>query len=211
MLHDHWDFMSVEIFTIPSGEDLFNQYKDTNPSVDRPGADSIRRENLKNYLASFDVRPTMLIVGEALGTWGCRFSGVPFTSETQLCQSMLPFTGRQSNNSTDPYDELTAKVFWNALRDHYSKFLAWNCIPFHPFDIRKGPLSVRNPQPAEIQRYISLLDKLYKILRPQRIVAVGRKAENALRSLGVNSVIYVRHPSHGGTISFLNGIQKAVS
>lgn len=208
MLHDIWHFMNEEVFTVSSEEDLFNQYTDTNPSVDSPGANSIRRENLKNYLASFDVRPDVLIVGEAPGPRGCRFSGVPFTSERQLCESTLAFTGLQSSNSINPYDEATAKVFWNALHNQHSKFLVWNCIPFHPFDMQKGPLSVRNPRPKEINRYLYLLDKLCKILQPQRIVAVGKKAEYALRGLSIKSVVYVRHPSHGGTIEFVDGIQK---
>ncbi|WP_407311874.1 hypothetical protein [Desulfosporosinus sp. SB140] len=56
--------------------DVFNHY-----SLDIQ-SNSIRRENLFIYLKYMqEIKPNVLMVGEAPGFHGCRLTGVPFTSE----------------------------------------------------------------------------------------------------------------------------------
>ena len=50
-----------------------------------------------------------------------------------------------------------------------------------------------------------LLAETVEALRPARAVAVGRKAEGALRAVGADPV-YVRHPSQGGATRFREGM-----
>ncbi|MFA4936156.1 MAG: hypothetical protein WC568_10015, partial [Candidatus Methanoperedens sp.] len=90
---DLWSIFENKLFLFPTTEVLFNQYKQVNLDVDLPNAHEIRKQNLRNYLESFSEKPSILVVGEAAGPWGCRFSGVPFTGEKQLCMHNLPFSG----------------------------------------------------------------------------------------------------------------------
>ena len=208
ILETIWHLLEDKVFTVPSTEVLFNQYKDVAPAVDLPDAASIRRANLKNYLRSFTSIPHILVVGEAPGAWGCRFSGVPFTSEVQLSDSVLPFVGHQSSRNSSPYSEVTAKIFWHVMLPYHPRFLAWNCVPFHPHK-EGAPLSIRNPTRNEIRIYSSILLELIQLLNPRYIVAIGQKSKFALDHLGVTS-LYVRHPSRGGAKAFKAGIEHIV-
>lgn len=190
----------------PKNSLLFNQYNDKNPEIDLPNADVIRRENLRSYLRSFSERPSVIVIGEAPGWRGCRFSGVPFTSEFQLCEDGLPFKGQQSSAKPSPYRESSATIFWKVMGNYHSRFLAWNCIPFHPHK-PDNPLSNRTPTEEEILTHLTLLSDLVALLRPRQIVAIGRSAERALKKIDI-SFTYVRHPSHGGANAFKTGIEK---
>ena len=71
------DLASAQIGT------TFNQYRDADAALDRPGAAQVRLGSLAAYLRA---RPhsSLLLVGEAAGYAGCRFSGIPSTSERCL-------------------------------------------------------------------------------------------------------------------------------
>ena len=56
-----------------------NPYSVHEPSLDRPGGAAIRAANLKAYLGA-RLHPRLMLVGEAPGYRGCRFSGIAFTS-----------------------------------------------------------------------------------------------------------------------------------
>src|ERR1700726_1653074 len=133
-LDDLWRFMENVVFTEASTATLFNQYSDVAPGLDKAAAIGIRRANLNSYCSSFTRRPTTLLVGEAPGPKGCRFSGVPFTSEEQLVAHTLPFKGRQSSNRATPYKESSATTFWAAMKGFEARAFAWNCVPFHPHE-----------------------------------------------------------------------------
>jgi len=196
-----------KIFAVqPKANLLFNQYNDRNPEIDLSDADEIRRKNLRNYLRSFLEYPSVMVIGEAPGWRGCRFSGVPFTSEFQLCSGILPFAGEQSSMNASPYKESTATIFWKLLRDYHPQFFAWNCIPFHPYQSDKL-LSNRTPTNKEITTYLVLLSELVLLMRPRQIVAVGRSAERALEKIDI-PLTYVRHPSRGGANKFKAGMEN---
>jgi len=202
-------FLSERVFPLKTEDGLFNQYRDDVKGIDRRGGAKIRRENLLGYLSSFKRKPQVLLVGEAPGPWGCRFSGIPFTGEGPLSRGELPFAGRQSSASEIPYSERSGDIFWDALRSHHPRFLVWNTIPFHPH--RPGePLSIRKPKISEVKAHLDLLAEIVGIIRPSRIAAIGRVAENALERIGQNS-IYIRHPSHGGEQKFRAGIRSLFS
>ncbi len=185
---------------------LFNQYNDENLEIDLPGASETRQENLRGYLRTFSERPSLLVIGEAPGWRGCRFSGVPFTSEFQLCEGKLPFSGNQSSTSKSPFKENTATIFWKYMQSYHPHFFAWNCIPFHPHD-SGNVLSNRTPSNREVAKYLILLSELLLLMQPIQIVAVGRSAERALMNIDI-PCIYVRHPSHGGANEFKAEMEK---
>ena len=194
------------VFPVPSSGTLFNPYSSDHPAADRPGAFRIRRANLRNFLTSYAEPPRVLIVGEASGPWGCRFSGVPFTSEKQLTSGMLPFSGRQSSTATEPCRERTADIFWDVMARYHPQCFIWNAVPLHPH-FAGEPFSLRRPCPAEVKAFSDLLSAIIAMLKPRCTVAVGRIAERALQSIDVVPV-YVRHPSHGGNKEFKTGIER---
>jgi hypothetical protein len=197
------------VFGQPSSEDCFNPYHGINLEVDRPDAPRIRQENLRSYFEACSVEPPLFLLAEAPGPWGCRFSGVPITSEAQLLDDTFPIEGRQSSIKEDPYTEYSAGIFWRLLVDHFPNFVVWNAFPLHPHHVNK-PFSIRAPRQSELLRFGSVASKLIEIFRPGRVLAVGRKAERTLERLGIDAT-YVRHPSQGGANAFRAGVEKALA
>jgi uracil-DNA glycosylase len=209
ILTNLWNLFENKVFPVHSTDTLFNQYNDTDLNVDLPNADKIRRKNLRSYLMSFPKRPSIVVIGEAPGPRGCRFSGVPFTSEAQLCKGILPFKGLQSSINDTPYSENTATIFWKVMLHHFPKFFMWNCVSYHPH--KPGEiLSIRNPTKNEIVIYSKLLSEILLLIKPKHLVAVGRSAEFALNEIGF-PYIYVRHPSCGGAKDFRTSIERIFS
>jgi hypothetical protein len=205
--------LAKEVFPVPSAETLFNQYKDTNSEFDKPNAADIRKVNLHKYIESQKWCSTYIIVGEAPGPKGYRFSGVPFTSEIQLISGKLPFNGHQSSNRQEPYSARGAEVFWKVLLPFHQEgknFFIWDCVPFHPHEKGKFLSPIRTPTTAELKCYSSILFKLIKIINPVGVVAVGRKAERALDMVNIKAK-YVRHPSRGGAEDFEKGVKQIFS
>lgn len=204
-----WKLFQTTVFPEPSTETLFNQYHDTNLSVDRITAPFIRQHNLEKYLHSLSDNPTTLVIGEAPGPWGCRFSGVPFTSEQQLCTHRLPLQGQQSSNTDTAYTSRSSQVFWNTMLQYHPHFLVWNAIPYHPHH-HNNHLSVRNPTKTEIAAHQKQLIAVYVLVQPTLVIAIGRTAEYALNRAGIANH-YVRHPSYGGATQFTKGITRPLS
>jgi hypothetical protein len=119
ILQDIWNFCQKEIFSVQSTDILFNQYKDFDGRVDLPHAAEVRKKNLFNYLQSFQKKPEYLVVAEAPGPWGCRFSGIALTSERQLTSNLFPFSGMISSRkkptieikNISPYRSNTSEQF----------------------------------------------------------------------------------------------------
>ena len=212
-----WNLFERSIFTPRSAPGLFNQYRSRDLAVDRGSAPGIRRANLFGYFSSFRKRPSVLLLGEAPGPWGCRFSGIPFTAERQLLAQSLPFGGRRSSRDEPrislrrkpPYISNSARLFWSTMLPYYPRFIVWNCVPFHPYD-SGNILSVRTPTASEVLQYSHMLSEIILLLKPEKIIAVGRKAQFSLNHLGIPND-YVRHPSQGGALKFKNGISRALT
>jgi len=190
----------------PSGRLLFNIYTQ-NDEYDRKGGNEIRWKNLVRYVEMFEAKPRFLLIGEAPGFRGCRFSGVPFTSERQLLQG-VPVRGEKSSFGKAPYSERTAEAFWKTLAGHRMGFFVWNVVPFHPFRGDDKTCN-RTPKWQEIELFLPLLDELFIILEPEILVSVGRTAEHTLKKLGYASH-YVRHPARGGEKTFAEQVVKLV-
>jgi len=72
-----------ELLTAYHDPGSFNQYRDVHPELDLPRGAVVRRHNLRCYLEAF-AGARFVLVGEAAGYAGCRFSGIPFTCEAQF-------------------------------------------------------------------------------------------------------------------------------
>ena len=224
VLQELWDLICEEVFSEdPCEDDLFNQYVEEEPRVDLPGASRIRQSNLQSYMAAFSKKPPFLLVGEAAGPWGCRFSGVPFTGERQLLSHPdFPFPGRQSSRKDPPevvlrekghppFTSQSAEAFWAVMMPYYHRpgFLVWDVVPFHPHDPGKL-LSIRTPRAREIRKYSDILGEIIRLVDPRRVVAIGNKARDGLCRIGVDFV-KVRHPARGGKEMFRAGIEQELS
>ena len=196
------------LYDEPAGDRMFNPYRDTDVH-DGPDAPAARRANLEAALAAVaeaapGCRPDVLVVAEAPGPWGCRFSGVPFTNERQLLDPAFPVDGRPTSArfaaTGEPVNEYSGSIYWGAMLPHWGRFWTWNAVPMHPH--RAGePLTIRTPGVREVRRWHGLLAATVEVLEPAAVVAVGRKAEGALQAVGAEPV-YVRHPSQGGATLF---------
>ncbi|MEE8143636.1 MAG: uracil-DNA glycosylase [Planctomycetota bacterium] len=188
---------------------LFNPYRDEDPDLDRPGGAAIRRANLRAYLRCF--RPARyLLVGEAAGYNGCRFSGLPFTGEDLIVgDRALPWTRdlpfARSSSGERLSSERSAAIVWEGIAQRRD-LLLWNTVPWHPHQPHK-PLSNRRPGRREVEQGLALLKVCLQLFPKATPVAVGRVAEGALRQLGYEA-IYVRHPSMGGKRAFLSGVAE---
>ncbi len=207
LLEAVWQLLKQKVFPTPSSDTLFNPYRDVHPDIDQPCASDIRRENMRRYLATYTVRPPIFLLAEAPGPWGCRFSGVPLVSEAQLVDSDFPLCGAPTSRAETPHHEYSARIYWRVLRTYFPKFFTWNTVPYHPHHHGK-PLSIRTPTAAEINASTDVLAALVGELKPARILAIGRKAERALRITGTPGT-YVRHPSQGGARLFAEGVVEA--
>ncbi|MFA6665917.1 MAG: uracil-DNA glycosylase [Armatimonadota bacterium] len=175
-------------------------------------ANAVRRDNLILYLRQMAERsPGVLLVGEAAGYHGCRLTGVPFTSEDILLCGIPKFGlfgsahgYRTTGDSSNPCKERTASMVWAVLSQLDQPPMLWNAYPFHPF-IEGMPCTNRPPTSSEIRTGKAFLTILIEIASIRTIIAVGKKAGEALTDLGVRFYL-VRHPSHGGRKEFASGI-----
>lgn len=148
-------------------------------------ADSgLRRARLADYLARRR-GARYLLVGEAAGYRGARISGLPFTSERQL--------------SGEGPAEATATIVHRVLAelDLEEHVLLWNVVPTHPGTERSN----RPPTQTEVR---DAMPFLHELLRGRTPIAVGRLAQGALGGR------YVRHPSHGGSAAFREGLLLSI-
>lgn len=203
------EFFEADLFPRESTPTLFNFYNNDLPGIDIPNGSKTRRENLKNYLESFPEDPVTLIIGEAPGHRGCRFTGVPFTCERQFAEGRLPFSGRKTSASEQTKSEPTANLFWEILSPFHPRFISWNCVPYHPHEAGE-PLTNRSPSITELKNHLRILKGIISILEPTRIVAVGRKAEYSLTALRV-PFDTVPHPARGNREPFRRALQSILS
>lgn len=204
-----WALCEAKLFATPSSERLFNLYSDRHPELDREEAPAIRRNNLKRYFAAYAAVPSVLLLAEAPGPWGCRFSGVPLTSEAQLLDPEFPLQGEASSAAPRPHHEYSARIYWRVMRPYFPRFFTWSAVPLHPH-YPGAPLSIRTPTQQEVRSWLPFTAAIVEILSPERVIAVGRKAEFALQALGI-PYTYVRHPSQGGARQFESGIRALFS
>ncbi len=208
LLQPVWDIIAQNIFPMPSSPGLFNPYNDRVDDFDMPDAIEVRRENFRSYLSSYKKMPRLFLLAEAPGPWGCRFSGVPLVSESLLEDPDFPIHGRATSLADEPHSEYSAKIYWRVLGPYFPQFFTWNSVPFHPYKEGK-PMSIRNPGNREVQVYTEILRQIIDVIKPEKVLAIGRKAEFAFGKIGVECT-YVRHPSQGGARLFEDGINEAV-
>ena len=195
-----------ELLEAYQGQNVFNQYHDCDPELERPDGPAIRRRNLRHYLETFS-GAAYLLVGEAAGYAGCRFSGIPFTGEAQIVGSdCLPWAcglGFEQSSLGELWRERSGQIVWQAFGGRRDCAL-WNAFPWHPHGEKS--LSNRKPTRDELGSSTEVLACALAYFSKARAYAIGRVSEAKLAELGVEAV-YIRHPSHGGKPRFVAGVR----
>ena len=203
------DLILEKLLAYIGEDDTFNQYRQNHPEHDLPDGAAVRCRNLRQFLATFtDVR--YILLAEAAGYQGCRFTGIPMTAEVNVLGSdpvhwIQGGDYARSGRRERLWREPSATILWETL-GHRMDCLIWNTFPWHPMG-KRGPLSNRTPRRTETQAGLVVLDALMQRYPAARPVAIGRIAERRLTELGFDPV-YVRHPAHGGKPEFVQGIDS---
>lgn len=194
---------------VPHTETLANPYATERAELDRPGGAAIRRRNCASYLQKLAAQGVSLIIlGEAAGYQGCRFSGIAFTSEHTLAHHPFFKDGgyERSGSRERLFREPSGSIVWETIATLPHTPVLWNIVPFHPHHPDK-PLSNRTPTRAEREHGKQFLLELLEIFGHPPIAAAGRLSSETLDSLGIKHTA-VRHPAYGGKAEFQAGIAK---
>jgi hypothetical protein len=186
---------------------VFNPYADCCDVHDRPDAARLRRKNLELFLeAALDMCVEQIWIARDLGYRGGRRTGVPLTDEVHLESVGRLLGGIALRRATRGpiVAERTAAVVWKVLDRIDQPVVLWNVFPFHPHE-QNDPFSNRCHTSAERELTLPLLKILIEMFEPERLVAIGRDAQLALKDLGI-PVTMVRHPSYGGQSEFTSGL-----
>jgi hypothetical protein len=197
----------AELAKVPPTDTLANPYATERPDLDRNGGAAIRRRNCEMYLQKLARRGVKLIIlGEAAGYQGCRFSGIAFTSEYTLANHPFFKEGgfERSGIRERLFREPSGSIVWETIEQLPHTPVLWNIVPFHPHK-PDAPLSNRTPTRAERELGAHFLLQLLEILGNPAIAAAGRLSADSLQQLGIKHTA-VRHPAYGGKAEFQQGI-----
>lgn len=200
----------IEQFQSYSAPNVFNPWRD----IDRLDSLGMHapQARISRLQAHFNCKPSFLLVGEAPGYQGCKFSGVPFTNEKLILDGAIPRVASRNRFTTRerPWCEPSATIVWRTLHKLgiAGDVVLWNAFPWHPHQ-PSDPYSNRTPSPAEITAGLQILEDIATHFHYATIVSVGRLAQHALSRLS-RKCGAVRHPSMGGAKEFAVGLAAIV-
>lgn len=204
------------------GPNVFRPWTDYDRQIDAsPDAPAVRTDHLRRYLQERLTTARWLLIAEAPGYQGCRFSGIAMTCERSLLghkswlDRKLIFSGpsgvRTSSVACAPNGAVRAKGFceptatsvWRALKDFGvppREVALWNAFPFHPY-CPGSPLKNRTPSSAEVREQAEVLKAFLDLFRGCQVIPVGEIARGYLASQ-LSRLGHVRHPANGGVPDF---------
>lgn len=197
--------------TLPQGlPNLFNPYADT-CAHDLAGNTPDRK--LRRLAQHLDCDATLILVAEAPGYQGARHTGLALSSERLLMEGAIPRVDREDGRITDrrlPFSEPSATICWKQL---YALGLAestilWNAVQMHPHPM-DNVWGNRTPSDAELAHGAAGLRLLAEAFPCAKFLAVGRKSEQAMASVGITAHAAIRHPANGGATLFADGLAQA--
>lgn len=207
-------------------EDVYNPWKSYNPELDfAKRAYKFRQEQLSAYLEDRMFNAKIIVVAEAIGYQGGRFTGIAMTCERMIMghhpqvgeehifsePSSVMYTRTSSPLShllndvqrEKGFNEPTDTVVWGSiLESNINPFdvILWNIFPFHPHH-KGNPLSNRTPTAKELQEGWGFLEDILCMNPYAQVLAVGKKAGLTLEEHGMKVPI-LRHPANGGAKLF---------
>jgi hypothetical protein len=194
--------------------EVFNPWGEScQTELDPAGGPTARCARLIDHLSISS--PKLILMGEAAGYRGCRYSGVTFTSEKLLLDGVIPRIEVVTNRitrRTSSWSEPSATIVWGMLYELgiAESVVMSNAFPWHP-EGKKGRHSNRTPTSTETSfalPYLETFLDLYPEGTP--VVAVGDTAYNSLNKLGITCE-HVRHPAYGGANKFRSGLAEIIN
>lgn len=204
----------------PAGN-VFNPWWNYDPLNDASQqSPRMRRENLRAYLEARIGRAALLLVAEAVGFRGAKFSGIAMTCERQLLRNgTAPHPRTSSPNvplsRTDQQQgviEPTAMIVERTLAAASidpAEVVLWNTFPWHPHKPGQ-PLTNRTPTPAEVAAGSDVLRAMLDLMPGARLIAVGKIAQREIHETQLITCPCVRHPANGGATEFARGLAALV-
>ncbi|MBT5424657.1 MAG: uracil-DNA glycosylase [Bacteroidetes bacterium] len=153
--------------------------------------------------------PLCIIIGEAPGYMGARFTGVPFTSEKLLVDQSIPRVdhpkGERITTRHIPWKEPSATIVWEELHKLQvaDRTILFNAVPWHP-EGKDGPLSNRTPNAAEKKAGQECLSLFFELFQEIPVIALGNIASESLNRLSIEHT-KIRRPANGGAPLFRAG------
>jgi len=179
----------VEAMSVPMLPRVHNPWSQTCVMETSINGAIDRKERL---IAHLDCEPKLILVGNSARYQESRFTGIPFTSEQQILDGLVPRVQLPEGVSRlskrgEPMRDKTAEIVWKALYEHgmATSTILCNAVPWHP-EGERGAGSDRLPTYREIQLGRIYLQSLLDMHPNVPIAAVGMVAEKALHDLGVH-------------------------
>ena len=225
--------MSVKKFVeriseLPSTATVANPYNCYEEGLDAVlNSNTQRQLHLLRYLRCRKMTAKLILIAEAPGYNGARFSGLAMTSERLLStqndlireqevfgrEAVYQRTSdlnacRSKTVRSGGFAEPTATMVWTeiARAGLHKEVVLWNTFPLHPHKLNRR-LSNRRPTIAEIDGagdHLTMLRDIFDF--DCEVVAIGNIAGGHLQRRNINAR-QVRHPANGGAGEFRAGIR----
>ena len=196
---------------------LFNPWRDHDPQNDlAANSPNHRLDHLTRYLKARLDTAKVLLVAEAPGYCGGKFSGLAMTSERDLLSSadLLDdrfFDGPKARTSkANPVLknetgmlERTASIVWGAMMVGGfgpREFVLWNSHAYHPH-APGNRLSNRAPTRTEVETALPVLRAFLDVFPGRPVLAIGQVCQRTLAAQEIKA-IGARHLSYGGAPEF---------
>ncbi len=199
--------------TLPSSSPcLFNPWRDRCPYDTASNGPEAKRQRLAQHL---DCSPQFIMVGEAPGYQGCRYTGIAFTSERLILEGSIPRVMHGSERLSKrhiPFSEPSATIIWNNLsaRGLQHRVILWNTLQLHPHP-PEDLWANRTPTDRELAIGRPALKLLSAAFPFALFIAIGKKAAHALNAANIHAIANVRHPANGGAAQFSMGLDRILN
>ena len=201
-----------------------NPWADCDRDFDIDGRAPRHRSNhLRAYLNARLNTAEALLIAEAPGYQGAKFSGIPMTCERTLL-GHRPWVSRgdvfdeaieRHRTSRPPeassqavrrsgFCEPTAAYVWRGMADRpglSKKIVLWNLFGFHPHET-KSTLTNRTPTDTEIRSNCHVLEAFLRLFPDRPILSIGNISKEYLKKWGHPCKLSTRHPANGGGAVF---------
>jgi len=208
---------------------VVNPWADRDADFDRDEhAPSHRSNHLRAYLSARLSTAEALLIAEAPGYQGAKFSGIAMTCERTLLghrpwvstgdvfddaierhRTSRPEASSKQSVILRGFCEPTAAYIWHAMADRglSKKIVLWNLFGFHPHqDTNK--LTNRPPREDEILRNRPVLEAFLRLFPGRPILSIGNISEEYLTKWGHRYELFTRHPANGGGAKFRENFAK---
>jgi hypothetical protein len=200
-----------------------NPWVDYDRDFDIDEAPRHRSNHLRSYLNARLNTAEALLIAEAPGYQGAKFSGIPMTCERTLlghrrgvsCADAFDETIERYRTSRPPealskavklrgFCEPTAAYVWGHMANRPGlpkKIVLWNLFAFHPHE-DTDTLTNRKPKDPEILRNQPVLEAFLRLFPDRPILSIGNISKEYLTRWGHRYELFTRHPANGGGAVF---------